>query len=103
MSLSRQALIFRRRHTQQSRSLEIAEQTLPQTVHLAGAAAAARRSLSVVSDEARLALSRISGETTGSAAGAGFFFIFLLILSLTIVYFVRLSAGLHAAGFKEST
>ncbi|MCC6539845.1 MAG: hypothetical protein IT162_20020 [Bryobacterales bacterium] len=104
MSLSRQALIFRRRQTQQSFSVEIAEQALPQTVHLAGAAVtAAWRSLSVVSDEARLALSRISGETTGTAAGNGFFFIFLLILILTIDYFERPGGRLHAAGFREST
>lgn len=60
MSLSRQALIFSRRHTQQSCSVEMEEQALPQTVHLVDAAELARRSLSVVSEDARLALSRIS-------------------------------------------
>ena len=78
MSLSRHALIFRRRHTQQSCSEEVDEQALAQTVHLADDGVAARRSLSVVSEDARLALSRISGETTGSDAGTGFFFILLV-------------------------
>jgi len=70
MSESRQALIFNRRHTQHNWSLDVVEQSLPQTVHLA-----TRRALSVGAEEARLASSRISCAITGSGTGGCFFFI----------------------------
>jgi hypothetical protein len=61
VSLSRHALSFKRRHTQQSPSVELGAQSASQTVHLAGFF---NRSSSI----ARLAFSMITSGTTLSAA-----------------------------------
>jgi len=67
-SISRQALILRRRQTQQSGSLDTVEVSAPQTEQTGGF-------LSRSGEKARFACSRISGDTTTSGLICGFRFI----------------------------
>jgi hypothetical protein len=72
-SISRQALILRRRHTQHSGSVAAIAVSAPQTEHLT---ALVRRS----GEMARFACSRISAGTTGSDLGCAFRLIPLQVL-----------------------
>src|SRR5579871_3333588 len=90
--MSCQALILRRRHTQQSSSAVPSATSAPQTAHLATL-------LALSGEMERLACSRISGATIGSTAlieGLRLINVFLTIAKKQVHYNTVLTCRYHA-------